>query len=116
MAVRKKIAAVDQTDTHALHYGFVPASDCHHVLIEPASHPRIFRLQAVVLSVGDRCGEEGQHPQGSAPGNGKSEQEDATNCPYPLLTADGVWLADVGAEGGATYIPRVSGPCGGDQS
>lgn len=76
----------------------------------------MFRLQAVVLSVGDRCGEEGQHPQGSAPGNGKSEQEDATNCPYPLLTADGVWLADVGAEGGATYIPRVSGPCGGDQS
>lgn len=93
---------------------------------------RLFRSQAVVLKVGDRRRERGQPSfettNGSASarraspaapggvrhgafaaGNGNGEHEDAANhpCPYPLLTADGVWVGEVGAEGSATHVPQV---------
>lgn len=90
--------------------------------------------QAVVLRVGSRCRDEGQPSNvgetgtgsarraakpaagGSAQhvafaaGSGNSEhaaEAEAANHPYPLLTADGVWVAEVGAEGSATHVPQV---------
>lgn len=91
--------------------------------------PRFFRVQAVVLRVGDRRREEGQRQpseggetiagsaqhasQGGveqrafAAGSVNSEHQDAARHSYPLLTADGVWVGEVGVEGSATYIPQV---------
>eukprot|EP00903_Cladosiphon_okamuranus_P016060 g14826.t1 len=65
--------------------------------------------QAVVLKVGDNCSEERQPPNSgaSAPGSGESKCEDAANGPYPLLTADSVWVGESGAEGSATYVPHA---------
>lgn len=60
-----------------------------------------------MLKVGDSCSEGGQNPHAAASSSGKSEHEDAAGYRYPLLTADGVWVGEVGAEGSATYIPQV---------
>lgn len=91
----------------------------------------MFHFQAVVLKVGERCcHEQGQPSDGGetstgltqhaspaaaggvqqrefAASSGNSENEDAASHPYPLLTADGVWVGEVGAEGSATHIPQV---------
>eukprot|EP00752_Nemacystus_decipiens_P013797 g12249.t1 len=67
--------------------------------------------QAVVLNVGDRCRDEGGRSEVSAqrvnPAVSGFQREGAANHAYPLLTADGVWVGEVGAEGSATYIPQV---------
>lgn len=115
------------------------ASDAERGVFSQATDlPRLpsIHLQAVVLNVGDICGETKEAPQtgetafgthehaassglrsasfadtsreeGSASGMDGGFRGHPNQHRYPLLTAEGVWVGEVGPEGTATYVPQV---------